>query len=77
MKPPEEFSKALPPEAWSDAAARIAQLGEHLARLNAATLGKEGTEALMTDIQLAYMAMMYVAEHASDKCRFIIAEDSE
>ena len=53
----------------------MTDLGEVLARnllaQNRDGRGKEDADDLMADIFLAALAMNYVAEFATDKCRFI------
>ncbi len=79
MKHPKEYSHELPREVWEAAAGRVAQFGMTMAaRIEAANYagrGKQDADELTTDMQLAYLAMMYVAQDANDKCRIITIPD--
>lgn len=75
-----EIGQSLPKERWQEAARNLTDLGKVLARnLLARNLlaqnrdgrGKEDADDLMADISLAALALNYVAEFATDKCRFI------
>ena len=65
----------LPKETWLSAADNIQKAAPLIANIlkkdNIGGQGKESAEEFMTDMQLAYTAMLYVAEFARDKCRFI------
>lgn len=78
MKRPEQYSHELPQEVWTQAAGRVLQFGMTMAAQveakNFAGRGKQDADDLMTDIQLAYTAMMYVAKFAKDKCRIITVD---
>ena len=65
-----EIGQSLPKERWQEAARNLTDLGKVLAR-NRDGRGKEDADDLMADISLAALALNYVAEFATDKCRFI------
>lgn len=70
-----EIGQSLPKERWQEAARNLTDLGKVLARTplaqNRDGRGKEDADDLMADISLAALALNYVAEFATDKCRFI------
>lgn len=70
-----EIGQSLPKERWQEAARNLTDLGKVLARnllaQNRDGRGKEDADDLMADISLAALALNYVAEFATDKCRFI------
>ena len=70
-----EIGQSLPKERWQEAARNLTDLGKVLARNRLAQnrdgRGKEDADDLMADISLAALALNYVAEFATDKCRFI------
>lgn len=71
----------LPKQSWL----RIAENIKGIALINAAKLkqrnyngrGQQDAEELLTDMYLAEVAIRYVAEFATDKCRIIPVEDKE
>ena len=69
-----EIGYTLPKERWQEAARNLTDLGKVLARnllaQNRDGRGKEDADDLMADISLAALALNYVAEFATDKCRF-------
>lgn len=66
-------------ERWLCAAENVQQISSTIAQRLLATnyegRGKQDANEFMTDMQLAYMALLYVAEFATDKCRFIPMPD--
>ena len=70
-----EIGQSLPKERWQEAARNLTDLGKVLARnllaQNRDGRGKEDVDDLMADISMAALALNYVAEFATDKCRFI------
>ncbi len=79
MRNPKDFSHELPQEVWVGAANRIMTLGTLLAEATIAEnkngRGQSNADDLLTDIQLAYTAMMYVTRFAKDKCGIITTKD--
>ena len=75
-----EIGHALPPEAWLAARDDLAQVfqfvGEYLRKVNHEGKGEQDKEEFLATAQLAYQAMTYVAEFASDKCRIIVLPDN-
>lgn len=73
-----EIGRSLPPECWRDAADNLEQVFPVFARIlmqiNGDGMGKEDARDFMDDAQLALIALRYVAECASEKCRFIPVE---
>ncbi|WP_080840040.1 hypothetical protein [Cohnella massiliensis] len=70
-------SYELPKETWENAAENVRAVAPAIANwiLKNSPQGEKDAEDFMTDMQLAYAAMMYVAEFARDKCRIVpIAE---
>lgn len=65
----------LSKERWEDAAENVAQVAPMIAKWleqqNFEGRGKEDAQEFMNDAQLAIVALKYVAEFASDKCRFV------
>lgn len=66
------IGQSLPPERWDLAGRRLAPLFAGLSE--AIQLDEEGTAAVKEDLQLALVAIEYVAACASESCRFINAE---
>lgn len=71
----------LPKERWSSAADNIRQvapaIAQRLQMMNCDGMGKQDAEDFMNDILLACTALNYVAECATDKCRFIPIPDKK
>lgn len=65
----------LSKERWQEAAENMEQvcpmIAKWLERQNFEGRGKEDAKEFMNDAQLAIVALKYVAEFASDKCRFV------
>lgn len=76
-----EIGATLSREAWLQARDDLAEafpcFGEMLLRMNADGRGAEDKADFLAEAQLAIQAMTYVAEFASDKCRFIVLPDRE
>ena len=60
---------------WLEAAENLHEFGRIMAQnlrgMNRDGRGQEDADDLMADISLAALALNYVAEFATDKCRFI------
>ena len=58
-----------------EAAENVLEMGNQIAALllkrNADGMGKQDAEEWMADVLLAYTALRYVAEFATDKCRMM------
>lgn len=65
----------LSKERWQEAAENMERvcpmIAKWLERQNFEGRGKEDAKEFMNDAQLAIVALKYVAEFASDKCRFV------
>jgi hypothetical protein len=72
-------TQTLSKEAWINAAEAIENVAPHIATFllttNCDGLGKEDAEEFTGHMQMASMAIRYVAENATDKCRFIVIPD--
>lgn len=66
-----QIGQSLPPERWDIVGQRLAPLFAKLPE--AFPDDKEVADALREDLQLALIAVRYVATCASENCRFIIA----
>ena len=70
-----EIGYTVEKERWLEAADNLYELGQIMARnlqkMNRDGRGQEDADDLMADISLAALALNYVAEFATDKCRFI------
>lgn len=70
-----EIGYALPKEEWEKAADNLEQLGKIMAmwflKENFDGRGQEDAEDILADITLASVAMRYVANFATEKCRMI------
>lgn len=70
-----QFGQSLPPERWRKAADALALVFPYMAKrfelINHDGMGKQDAEEFMDDAQLALVALRYVAEFASENCRFI------
>lgn len=66
------IGQSLPPERWDLAGRRLAPLFAGLSE--AIPLDEEGTAAVKEDLQLALVAIGYVAACASENCQFINVE---
>lgn len=70
-----EIGYALPKEKWEQAADNLEQVGKltamWLLKKNIDGRGKEDAEDFLADITLASVAMRYVANFATEKCRMI------
>lgn len=73
-----QIGQSLPPERWSDAADNLEQafpmVAQWLRRINGDGRGEEDARDFMDDAQLALIALRYVAECASENCRFLPLE---
>ena len=70
-----EIGYTVEKERWMEAAENLHEFGQAMARnlrnMNRDGRGQEDADDLMADISLAALALNYVAEFATDKCRFI------
>lgn len=70
-----EIGYALPKEEWEKAADNLEQVGKIMAmwflKKNFDGRGQEDAEDFLADITLASVAMRYVANCATEKCRMI------
>lgn len=70
-----QFGETLPKERWElardDMKQLIPLLGRLLLKINGDGMGKQDAEDFTNDMLLAVIALNYVAEFATDKCRFI------
>ena len=76
-----EIGQTLPKKAWlrarDDLAEAFPLIAEMLLRMNADGMGKQDKEVFLAEATLSIQAMTYVAEFATDKCRFIVLPDKE
>lgn len=70
-----EFGYTLPKERWVEAAENVQKAGNYvaaiLAKRNFEGKGQEDAEEWLADVLLAYTALRYVAEFATDRCRMV------
>lgn len=70
-----EIGYALPKEKWEEAADNLEQVGKVMAmwflKKNFDGRGEEDAADFLADITLASVAMRYVANYATEKCRMI------
>ena len=70
--------QSLPPDRWREAAENLEQVFPWVAQrfriINNDSMGDEDARDFMSDAQLALIALRYVAEFASENCRFIPVE---
>lgn len=70
-----KFGYTLPKERWVEAAENVQEMGNQIAALllkrNADGMGKQDAEDWLADVLLAYTALRYVAEFASEKCHMV------
>lgn len=70
-----EIGYALPKEEWEKAADNLEQVGKIMAmwllKKNFDGRGQEDADDFLADITLASVAMRYVANFATEKCRMI------
>ena len=70
-----EIGYTVEKERWLAASENLHEFGQIMARnlrnMNRDGRGQEDADDLMADISLAALALNYVAEFATDKCRFI------
>ena len=70
-----EIGYTVEKERWLEAAENLHEFGRIMAQnlrgMNRDGRGQEDADDLMADISLAALALNYVAEFATDKCRFI------
>lgn len=66
-----EISKERREEAAENMAQVCPMIAQWLERQKFEGRGKEDAKEFMNDAQLAIVALKYVAEFASDKCRFV------
>lgn len=73
-----QIGQSLPPDRWREAADHLEEafplMANILLRINGDGMGKEDAQDFMNDAQLALVALRYVAEFASENCRFIPVE---
>ena len=66
-----KIGQAFPPERWALAGKLLAPVLAEMPEI--LHLGEKGTEMFCEDTMLALAAIAFVAERASEHCRFIIA----
>lgn len=73
-----KIGQSLPPERWQEAAENLEMVfpivAQRLRLINGDGRGEEDARDFMADAQLALIALRYVAECASENCRFIPLE---
>lgn len=74
-----EIGYAMPKEKWEKAADNLEQVGKIMAmwllKKNFDGRGQEDADDFLADITLASVAMRYVANFATEKCRMIPVPD--
>lgn len=70
-----KIGQSLPPDRWEEAADNLEMVfpmvAQQLRLINGDGRGEEDAQDFMADAQLALIALRYVAEFASENCRFI------
>lgn len=70
-----EVGYALPKERWREAADNLQAAGNYVAALfkekNFDGHGEQDAKDWLADVTLARLALLYVAEFATDKCRIV------
>lgn len=70
-----KIGQSLPPDRWEEAADNLEMVfpmvAQRLRLINGDGRGEEDAQDFMADAQLALIALRYVAEFASENCRFI------
>lgn len=73
-----QIGQSLPPDRWREAADHLEEafplMANILLQINGDGMGKEDAQEFMNDAQLSLIALRYVAEFASENCRFIPVE---
>lgn len=73
-----KIRQSLPPDRWEEAADNLEMVfpmvAQRLRLINGDGRGEEDAQDFMADAQLALIALRYVAECASENCRFIPPE---
>lgn len=73
-----QIGQSLPPDRWREAADHLEEafplMANILLQINGDGMGKEDARDFMNDAQLALIALRYVAECASENCRFLPLE---
>lgn len=73
-----KIGQSLPPDRWEEAADNLEMVfpmvAQRLRLINGDGRGEEDAQDFMADAQLALIALRYVAECASENCRFIPLE---
>lgn len=76
-----KVGQTLPPERWLEAAENLEQIFPMIARrlelLNNDGMGKQDAEDFMSDALLALIALRFVGNCASERCRFIAIPKKE
>ena len=76
-----EIGQSLPRETWLDARDKLegifVALGDALFQSDYKGKGTPKRDELISIGQLAFQAMTYVAEFATDKCRIIVLPDKD
>lgn len=70
-----KIGQSLPPDRWEEAADNLEMVfpmvAQQLRLINGDGRGEEDAQDFMADARLALIALRYVAEFASENCRFI------
>lgn len=70
-----EVGYALPKERWLEAADDLLTVGTYVAEIlkvsNCEGRGEQHAMRWLADVSLACLALLYVAEFATDKCRIV------
>ena len=70
-------SETVPKETWEITAALIRTLAQSMLEDEGTPKGEEYVELFTYHMQLAYTAVMYVSEFATNKCRIFKDTDAE
>lgn len=74
-----EIGQSLPKEVWLEKAEELKRASAGVAgwfrSMNFDGMGEQDAEDWLMVAQMAYQAMLYVGEFASEKCRFIVIPD--
>jgi len=81
INPLADNSETLPKQIWLQAAENIgviaSLISDILKDINADGLGEKDAKDFENDMLLAVIAMRYVAEYATDKCKFVLISGEE
>lgn len=73
------IGQILPPERWIEASENMIEVfnlvENYLRKANKGGMGKQAAMEFHDDASLAIVAMRYVAQFATDKCRFMVLPD--